>query len=94
VGLRDANTGEELHRYRGHTSAAIGVAFSPDGEFAASTGWDFTARLWEVGAQRPERRFAGHANTLEQVNFSPDGKLALTGSADGTVILWDAQTAR
>jgi WD40 repeat protein/predicted Ser/Thr protein kinase len=33
---------------RGHTNWLLGVSFSPDGAWLATTGWDQAVRLWEV----------------------------------------------
>ncbi len=48
VRLWDLETGKELHRFDGHTTHVLGVAFSPDGKRAVSSDAACTVRVWRV----------------------------------------------
>jgi WD40 repeat protein len=50
VYLWDVNSGRLLQTFLGHTSEVASVAFSPDGRFALSAGWDGddVLRLWQL----------------------------------------------
>jgi WD40 repeat protein len=46
--LWDAETGQELRRFIGHTAGVENVVFSPDGKYLLSGSDDGTAMLWDV----------------------------------------------
>jgi hypothetical protein len=86
--LWDVATGRELRKLTGHENTVASVAFSPDGRFALSGGYDKAMRLWEVATGRELRTLTGHRAIVRSVAFSPDGRLALSASTDNTVRLW------
>ena len=71
-----------------HEAAVVKVAFSPDGEWLASTSKDGTARLWSVRGGTLRGLLAGHTGGVWFADFSPDGKHLLTVSEDHTARLW------
>jgi WD40 repeat protein len=48
VQVWDAQTGEEVALFRGHTGAVASVAFTPDGRRIISSGGDRTGVVWEM----------------------------------------------
>ena len=92
-----------IHRFSGHAGWVTGLAFSPDGRRALSSGEDRVIRLWDLGSRATIREFRGHTDWAISVAFSPDGRLAYsTGGArsvwrDGTdfaVRIWDVEAGR
>ena len=61
VRLWDVETGEELHRFEGHTSRVESVTFSPDGKRALSGSNDKTLRLWQLSAEPASAKGVGPA---------------------------------
>ena len=55
LALWDLQTGEELHRFRGHdTDFIFDIAISPDGHTALSCGTDQTIIQWQLDIPSPE----------------------------------------
>jgi WD40 repeat protein len=92
--LWDAKTGSLLREFKGHSDSLNGVAFSPDGKYAATASNDNTACLWNEQTGQEIRQFIGHIEGVWSVAFSPDGETLATASVDGTARLWDVQAGQ
>jgi WD40 repeat protein/predicted Ser/Thr protein kinase len=75
-------------------SAVLSVAFSPDGVYALSGGWDYPLKLWDIKTGKCLQTMEGHTYPVMSVAFSPDGAYALSGSWDKTLKLWDINTGK
>ncbi len=98
----DAVTGQELVSFTGHPvgSFLIGVAWSPDGRWVATTGGtgEPFARVWN-SVTGQERLLLAHDDAVNSVMWSPAGDRICTssgdvesGGVDNAIRLWDAQT--
>jgi WD40 repeat protein len=78
-----------LHTLKGHTGAAYGIAFAPDGQRVATAGEDRAVRLWDAGSGKEIKALTGHGQRVMRVAFSPDGKWLVSGNEEEWK-LWDA----
>jgi WD40 repeat protein len=92
--LWDAENGEKIRAFKGHTAAVEGLAFNAAGTQLLTSSSDSTVRLWSAATAREIQKFTGHTGMVRRVAFHPDGKHAVSGGRDGFVRMWDLETAR
>jgi WD40 repeat protein len=76
----------------GKTGEALCCAYTPDGAFLLSGGWDGQLRLWESAFGSHVSAFQVSDKPVSACTVSPDGKNLLSGSLDGLLAVWDALT--
>jgi len=89
-------TKDEQHQFgyakkslKGHNNFVSDVVMSSDGNFALSSSWDATLRLWDLNQGTTSRRFVGHTKDVLSVSFSADNRQIVSGSRDRTIKLWN-----
>ncbi|MDE0313890.1 MAG: hypothetical protein OXM61_03230, partial [Candidatus Poribacteria bacterium] len=85
IWIYNAQTGQELDLYTGHTAEVLSISFSPDGTTIVSGSDDKTIRLWDTNTGEHIRTLSGHTNSVNGVSFSPDGTTIVSGSDDKTI---------
>jgi len=85
----DTNYGVPFKSLCGHGHFISDVVLSSDGQFALSSSWDKTLRLWDLVECKTTRRFVGHEKDVMSVAFSADNRQIVSASRDKTVKLWN-----
>jgi len=81
-------TGNLLHKLQGHKRIVWSVKFNPNGEQVASSSFDYSFKLWNVGDGKLVWDNKEHKETVVDIAFSHDGKLLASTSDDKTIKLW------
>ncbi|KPQ39992.1 MAG: WD40 repeat protein [Phormidium sp. OSCR] len=76
----------EFNRLQAHAGGALGVDYSRDGQWLASSGTDGTAKLWRRDGTLVETFEYGVS--IYSVQFSPDSQLLAIPTLDGQIHLW------
>jgi len=92
--LWDAESGELVRSFKGHTDHVVVVALSPDGKMLASGSQDQTIKLWDVESGELLRSLTGNDGKVASVSFSPDGGTLASGFNTGAVKLWDVASGK
>jgi WD40 repeat protein len=74
---------------QGHNGEVFSCAYSADGGFVLSGGWDGYLRLWDSSSGAPLACLPASPKPLSACAFHPDGKQWLSGSMEGLLTFWD-----
>ena len=68
------------------------VAFSLDGQLAASAAYNRAVKLWDLPTWTMKHDLMGHVSRANSVAFTPDGKILASSSIGQTIKLWQVAT--
>jgi WD40 repeat protein len=91
IEVYDLASSKRLESYSAHERPLASLAYSADGELAATGGVDGTVRIWEVAKKErlPGGDLAAHQDAIFDLIFTPDKKFLITIGNDGQVKVWD-----
>jgi WD40 repeat protein len=78
----------------GHTKWVYSVAYSPDGKWLATGGWDRTIKLRDAHSGEEKVTIFAHDGFVLDLAFSPDSRSLVSTSEDRSVRLWEVPTGR
>jgi WD40 repeat protein len=94
VKLFDAESGQQVRSFAGHTAHVLAISFSGDGRYLVSSGSDNVAKLWDVAAGQPLRTYKGtmyrvgaYKGEVTAVSFVGSSEQVLAACGDGTIRL-------
>lgn len=73
----------------GHSHFVSDVTISVDGQFALTSSWDRTLKLWEIESGNALRTFSSHTKDVMSVAFSPDNRQIVSCGRDRSIKLWN-----
>merc|ERR1712184_205709 len=85
----DSQYGFPQKRLTGHNHFVSDVVVSSCGQFAVSSSWDKTLRLWDLEHSTCTTKFNGHTADVLSVAFSADNRQIISCGRDKTIKLWN-----
>ena len=94
VEVWDLETARKLHDLKGHKKWVYCLAYSPDGKWLATGGWDRTVKLRDAATGAEALTIFAHEGFVLSLAFSPDSRNLVTTSEDRSVRLWEVPSGR
>ncbi len=79
-----------LANFKGHTGIVEGIAYSPNGKFLATCGWDKTIKIWSTDSNKLLHSFKAHDGAVRCLAYSRDGNMLISGARDNSIKIWDS----
>ncbi len=76
----------QFHRLQAHSELSLGLDFSADGQFFATSGIDQTAKIWRRDGTLVQT--LSHTSTVQSIKFSPDSQSLAVATFEGTIYIW------
>ncbi len=98
VKIWDLANGRQVRSYRGSKDAVLGIAWTRDGQWIASTAGK-EIHLWDPATGKLKSALKGHEEAVTSVAFRPDGKWLVSASEppkavsakEPSVRIWDVE---
>jgi WD40 repeat protein/serine/threonine protein kinase/tetratricopeptide (TPR) repeat protein len=94
VEVWDVGAPKRVRELKGHSKWVYGVAYSADGKWLATGGWDRTIKLRDADTGSEKLTIFAHDGFVLDLSFSPDGGVLASTSEDRSVRLWEVPSGR
>jgi U4/U6 small nuclear ribonucleoprotein PRP4 len=78
----------------GHKGAVTDCAFHPNGQLLATSGVDYSWRLYDCETSQNVLIQDGHVNECSALSIQSDGALIMTCDSGGVILLWDMRSGQ
>jgi WD40 repeat protein len=87
INIIDLNTGMNIKNWQAHAVGAISLAFSPDGQYIATGGYDDDVSIWN----RKDFSFVKsiHFAQIFEIYYTKDSKSIFMKGYDNRILIWD-----
>ncbi|CCW62229.1 unnamed protein product [Phytomonas sp. EM1] len=76
-------------RLEGHTGFISSLSLAHTSQFAVTSSWDRSLRLWNLRTGQCEHKFLKHTKDVLAVAFSPDDRQIVSGGRDNVIRVWN-----
>jgi len=88
----DSQFGKPKKMMTGHSHFISQVKLTSNSNFAFSSSWDGTCRLWNMKNGRTISKLIGHEKDVFHVDLSPDDRQIITGGLDKKIKIWNTRS--
>lgn len=86
---KESDYGVPDRRFEGHTGFVSDVALAHTGEYAVTSSWDRSLRLWNLRNGQCQNKFIKHTKDVLSVVFSPDDRQIVSAGRDNIIRVWN-----
>jgi len=79
---------------KAHNNWINTIAYSPNGRYLASGGWDNLIKIWDAQTGNCVKTLKGHQSAILDIKFSKDGKTLISSSQDETIKFWSIASGK
>lgn len=76
-------------RLEGHTGFVSCVSLAHNSQYAVTSSWDRSLRLWNLRTGQCQRKFLKHTKDVLAVAFSPEDRQIVSGGRDNVIRVWN-----
>lgn len=76
-------------RLEGHTGFVSSIALAHISQYAVTSSWDRSLRLWNLRTGQCQRKFIKHTKDVLTVAFSHDDRQIVSGGRDNVIRVWN-----